>query len=74
LENGTLNVFQTVLALLLGNVIAAPVRALRHQMPYYMGIFSPGLGVRLMIASQLFRISSLVIVGLLYFFGMKMFG
>lgn len=74
LENGTLNVFQTVLALLLGNIIAAPVRALRHQMPYYMGIFSPGLGVRLIIASQLFRISSLVIVGLLYFFGTNMFG
>ena len=72
LDAGTLDVFQIVLALLLGNIIAAPVRALRHQMPYYMGIFSPGLGVRLMIASQLFRISSLVIVGLLYFFGMTM--
>ena len=68
LEAGTLTVFQTVLALLIGNVIAAPVRALRHQMPYYMGIFNPGLGLRLMTASQIFRISSLLIVGLIYFF------
>ncbi len=70
LDAGTLNVSQIVLALLLGNIIAAPVRALRHQMPYYMGIFRPGLGTRLMIASQVFRISSLVVVGLLYFFAM----
>ena len=35
LEAGTLNIFQTVSALLLGNIIAAPIRALRHQMPYY---------------------------------------
>lgn len=68
LDAGTLNVSQTALALLLGNIIAAPVRALRHQMPYYMGIFNPGLGVRLMVSSQIFRIVSLVGIGLLYFF------
>jgi len=62
LDAGTLNVFQVVLALLLGNIIAAPVRALRHQMPIYMGIFSPGLGVRLMLASQGFRIGSLIFI------------
>jgi len=41
LDAGTLSVFQTVLALLIGNIIAAPIRMLRHQMPYYMGIFGP---------------------------------
>ena len=66
LDAGTLTVFQIVLALLLGNIIAAPVRALRHQMPYYMGIFSPGLGVRLMIASQAFRIGSLIFVCIIF--------
>jgi hypothetical protein len=30
LDAGTLTVFQTVLALLLGNIISAPVRAFRH--------------------------------------------
>ncbi|MBW1766881.1 MAG: nucleoside recognition protein [Deltaproteobacteria bacterium] len=73
LDTGTLTIFQTVIALLLGNLIAAPVRALRHQMPYYMGIFSPGLGVRLMLASQSLRIGSLIIAGLIYVFVMNMF-
>jgi hypothetical protein len=73
LDAGTLNAFQIVLALLLGNIIAAPVRALRHQMPYYMGIFRPGLGVRFMALSQAFRILSLVVVGVLYFLLMRNF-
>jgi hypothetical protein len=72
LDAGSLNIFQTVMALLLGNIIAAPVRALRHQMPYYMGIFTPGLGIRLMLASQGFRIGSLIIAGFIYVLAMKM--
>ena len=60
------SVFQVVIALLAGNIIAAPVRALRRQAPYYMGIFTPGLGIRLMLASQGFRIGSLIFVGLIY--------
>lgn len=67
LKAGTLTVLQTVAALLIGNIIAAPIRALRHQMPYYMGIFTPGTGIRLMAASQAFRLLSLVVVGLLFF-------
>ena len=72
LDAGTLTVFQTVLALLLGNIIAAPVRAFRHQMPYYMGIFSPGLGTYLVLVSQAFRLVSLMAVGLIFIFGMNM--
>ena len=68
LESGALTVLQTVLALLIGNIIAAPVRALRHQMPYYMGIFGPKLGTRLVIASQGFRVASLVISGAVFTF------
>jgi len=67
LEAGSLNVFQTVLALVLGFIIASPVRALRHQMPYYMGIFSPALGIHLMIISQAFRVGSMIITGLIFF-------
>ena len=72
LDAGVLDVFQTVLALILGNIIAAPVRALRHQLPYYMGIFSPATGVLLMLASQVFRIGSLVVVGLFFTLVVKM--
>ncbi len=63
LESGALSVSQTVLALLFGNILAAPVRALRHQLPYYMGIFTPKLGLGLMAASQAFRMLSLLLVG-----------
>jgi len=68
LESGALTVPQTVLALLIGNIIAAPVRALRHQMPYYMGIFGPKLGTRLVITSQGFRVASLVVSGVVFTF------
>ena len=44
---GILNVKQTVLALLTGNVLAFPIRALRHQLPHYMGIYSPRMGAEL---------------------------
>jgi hypothetical protein len=65
LESGSLNVFQTVLALLIGNVLASPIRALRHQLPYYMGIFGPRFGLSLMLASQAFRVGSLVVTGMI---------
>jgi len=68
LEAGTLTVFQTVLALLVGNVVAAPIRAFRHQMPVYMGVFGPRLGATLMVATQSFRMASLLAVGILFFF------
>lgn len=61
LESGTLTVAQTVLALVLGQIVGSPVRALRHQLPYYMGIFSPGMGIWLIAASQSFRVASLAV-------------
>ena len=66
LEAGTLTIRETVIALLLGNVIATPVRALRHQLPYYMGIFRPKLGVLLITLGQTLRVISVIIVGAVY--------
>ncbi len=66
LEAGSLTVFQTVMALVLGYIIVSPVRALRHQMPYYMGIFNPALGMQLMLYNQALRIGSMIVVGLGY--------
>ena len=63
LEAGTLTIRETVIALLLGNVIATPVRALRHQLPYYMGIFQPKLGGLLIALGQTLRVISVIIVG-----------
>ncbi|MFZ5450192.1 MAG: nucleoside recognition domain-containing protein [Thermodesulfobacteriota bacterium] len=62
LQTGALTVHQTVLALILGNIVATPIRALRHQLPSHIGIFSPGLGTRLLLLSQGLRLLSLVLV------------
>ncbi len=64
---GVLTTKQTVIALLMGNVIAFPLRALRHQIPRYMGIFSPKMGLSLLVSGQFFRIISIIIVGLIYY-------
>ena len=68
MEAGVLTVKQTVIALLAGNVVAFPIRALRHQLPRYMGIFSPSMGLQLLLLGQALRVVSLVAVGVIYFF------
>ena len=68
LEAGVLTVKQTVMALLIGNILAFPVRALRHQLPRYIGIFSPRMGSQLLLLGQGFRIASLMMVGVLYYY------
>lgn len=67
MEAGVLSVKETVLALLAGNIIAFPLRALRHQLPHYMGIFSPAMGIRLLLLGQGLRVASLILVGGIYF-------
>jgi hypothetical protein len=45
------------------------MRAVCHQLPYYLGVFAPGLGLRLMVLSQVFRTLSLLpFLALIYFF------
>lgn len=67
LEAGVLTTKQTVLALLIGNIVAFPIRALRHQLPRYMGIFAPKMGLQLLLLGQGFRVTSLVFVGVFYY-------
>jgi hypothetical protein len=67
LEAGVLTTKQTVLALLIGNVVAFPIRALRHQLPHYMGIYSPGMGAQLLLMGQGFRVASVVLIGVAYY-------
>jgi hypothetical protein len=66
LQAGALTVPQTVMALVLGNIVATPIRALRHQLPANVGIFSPKLGTELLLLSQGLRLLSLIIVALPY--------
>lgn len=67
MDAGVVTTKQTVIALLIGNIIAFPIRALRHQLPSYMGIFSPKTGLQLILSGQLFRVTSIIIVGVLYY-------
>ncbi len=60
LQEGVLTVKETVIALVLGNIIATPIRALRHQLPRYLGIYTPGTGLALLLLGQSLRIVSVV--------------
>ena len=66
LDAGALSTEQTVLALILGSIVATPIRAIRHQLPGHAGIFSPRLGLQLLVTSQVMRIASLVAVTAVY--------
>ncbi len=67
LDAGVLTIKQTVCALLIGNILAFPMRALRHQLPRYLGIFTPKLGTQILLGGQLLRVASLIGVGLVYY-------
>lgn len=67
LQDGSMGYQQVVLALLVGNVLSSPIRAVRHQFPYYAGIFTPRLAVLLIVFSQTFRTLSIALVALVYY-------
>ena len=67
MQAGVLTTKQTVLALLIGNIVAFPIRAIRHQLPHYMGIYEPKTGLQLLLLGQGVRVTSLILVGLVYY-------
>jgi len=68
LDSNSLGAREVVLALLAGNVLSSPMRAVRHQFPFYAGIFQPRLAVELITYNQLFRTGSIIFVGVFYYF------
>ncbi|MGV1099641.1 hypothetical protein ACUUL3_09585 [Thiovibrio sp. JS02] len=66
LAAGTLPEQEVVLALLAGNILSSPVRGVRHQFPFYAGIFTPGLATQLIVYNQIFRAVSLILVAVVY--------
>ncbi|MBE0583780.1 MAG: hypothetical protein IH612_08420 [Desulfofustis sp.] len=66
LQDNVLTYREIVFALLIGNILSSPLRAVRHQFPYYAGIFQPKMAVELIVYSQLFRIVSLIIAAACY--------
>jgi hypothetical protein len=61
IENSSLTVPQAAAALVLGNIIATPIRVLRWQLGAYMGFFQVRLGLALITLNQLFRVLSLIL-------------
>lgn len=68
LSAGSLGQQEVVLALLTGNILSSPMRAVRHQFPYYAGIFKPALAAKLIFWNQGLRVLSLMIMGVVYYF------
>jgi hypothetical protein len=68
LEAGDMSSREIILALLVGNILSSPIRAIRHQFPYYAGIFPPRVAAELIFYNQFFRVGSLMLMGCLYFF------
>lgn len=64
--DGSLSARDAALAMLAGNVLATPLRAVRHQLPSYAGFYSPAIAVRLILANQGFRAASMIAMILLY--------
>ncbi|MDH4319306.1 MAG: hypothetical protein OEV64_13010 [Desulfobulbaceae bacterium] len=67
LQNEVLDVREVVLALLVGNILSSPVRIIRHQFPYYAGIFPTRIAMELIVFSQLFRMISVMVVTAVYY-------
>lgn len=67
LAENSLTYNEVVMALLVGNILSTPIRAIRHQLPYYTGIYTPRLAVQLVAVSQLTRAFCLIFVSVIYF-------
>lgn len=67
LQAGSMTYREIILALLVGNILSSPIRAIRHQFPYYAGIFQPKVAAELIFYNQIFRIGSLMIMGGIYY-------
>lgn len=71
LERQALSPGVVLFTLILGTILSSPMRAVRHQLPYYLGIYTPALGLKLMVLSQIFRTLSLLpFLGVIYWWGL----
>ncbi len=71
LHLGTVAPEEIVLALLVGNILSTPMRALRHQFPAYAAFFSPQRAFFLILANQGLRAASMILITLLYYLSIR---
>lgn len=67
LENESLGYIDVVMALMVGNILSTPMRAIRHQFPSYAGYFNPSLALYLIIFNQGLRALSLIFVAAIFY-------
>lgn len=67
LQTGGLDARDVVLALLVGNILSTPMRAVRHQLPSYAGFYRPALALRLILVNQGLRALSMALVAWGYY-------
>lgn len=67
LQAGGLSPEDIVMALMVGNILSTPMRAIRHQLPAYAGFFRPELALRLILANQGLRALSMALMAALYY-------
>lgn len=65
--NGELAPQEIILALLVGNILSTPMRAVRHQFPSYAGYFAPSMALTLVVMNQLCRAGSMILVTVVYY-------
>lgn len=68
LQAGSLSYHDVIIAMLAGNVLATPIRAIRHQMPAYAAFYRPITAMALIAANQMLRAISLIVAIILYIF------
>lgn len=66
LQTGALNAHEIVIALLAGNILSTPMRAIRHQLPAYAGYYLPLTALWLVAANQIARALSMIAMLALY--------
>lgn len=71
IASGSLSAHDVVAAMLAGNLLSTPMRAIRHQFPAYVGFFRPALATRLIIANQSLRAASMAIILAAYVYAVK---
>ena len=67
LQAGGLAPEDVVMALMVGNILSTPMRAIRHQLPAYAGFFRPKLALRLILANQGLRALSMALMAAVYY-------
>lgn len=65
-NSGGLTSSEVVLALLVGNILSTPMRAIRHQLPSYAGFFRPARALELVLLNQGMRALSMIVTAWLY--------